>query len=71
MEHYAGIDVALEQSSVCVLLHSFTPSAAHAAAISLPKRKLVPSSHRVVHNAYRIELSGESLRKRHVPELAP
>ena len=26
---------------------------------------------RVVHNAYRIELSGESLRKRHVPELAP
>ena len=26
---------------------------------------------RIVHNAYRIELSGESLRKRHVPELAP
>ena len=26
---------------------------------------------RLVHNAYRIELSGNSLRKRHVPELAP
>ncbi len=26
---------------------------------------------RVVHNAYRIELSGESLRKRQVPEPAP
>jgi hypothetical protein len=26
MEHYAGIDVALEQSSVCVLLHSFSRS---------------------------------------------
>ena len=26
---------------------------------------------RVVHNAYRIELAGESLRKRQAPELAP
>jgi hypothetical protein len=26
---------------------------------------------RVVHNAYRIELSGDSLRKRQVPEPVP
>ena len=59
MEYFAGIDVSLEQSSVCVvdgtgkIVREVIGDPTYAAAIL----------DRLVHNAHRLTLNGDSMRK--------